>query len=79
MKFVKYVVERQMIYSIDERSLIDTIAEYDDFIDALEELDKVVQSYANDKNVVIEINEYEFDENNQEYEYIETIIKVKVR
>lgn len=74
MESIKYVVERQMIYSLDERSPIDTIAECDNFVDALDELEKAAQSYANDKNVAIAIFKYEFDEENQEYKYVDILL-----
>jgi len=74
MEATKYVVERQMIYSLDERSLVDTIAECDNFIDALDELEKAAQSYANDKNVAIAIFRYKFDEENQEYKYVDILL-----
>lgn len=74
MEVTKYVVERQMIYSLDNRSFIDTIAVFDNFIDALYELEKTAQSYANDKNIAIGICRYEYDEDNQGYEYIDTLM-----
>ena len=63
-----------MIYSLDERSMIDTVGEFDNFIDALDALDKEAYLYSNDKNVAIEIARYEFNIENQEYEYLESLI-----
>ena len=74
MESIKYIVERQMIYSLDERSMIDTVGEFDNFNDALEALDKEAYLYSNNKNVAIEIARYEFNIETQEYEYLESLI-----
>lgn len=74
MKVIKYVVEIQMIYSVDSRSSIVTIAEFDNIDDALDELDKEAYMYSNAKNVAIEINKYEIDGENQKFDYLEHII-----
>ena len=74
MKVIKYIIERQMIYSIDNRSLIYTLDEYDNLEYALEDLEKEVQFYANDKNIVIEIIKYEYDLSKHEYEYLYKVI-----
>ena len=85
---IKYIVERQMIYSLDERSMIDTVGEFDNFDDALDALDKEAYLYSNDKNVAIEVVKYKFDkfDNNiiktvekyynfkYEYEYLDKLI-----
>lgn len=74
MKVAKYIIERQMIYSLDNRSIIYTFAEFYNFEYALEELEKEAQFYANDKNIVIEIVKYEFDLSKHEYEYLYKVI-----
>lgn len=75
MKVIKYVVELQTMYSLDETtSALDPIAEFDSLNDALNELGKVAYIHANNKNVAIEVVKYEFDEENQEYVYLENVI-----
>ena len=74
MKVIKYIIERQMIYSFDERSLIYTLDEFDNLEYALEDLEKEVQFYANDKNIVIEIIKYEYDLSKHEYEYLYKVV-----
>jgi len=74
MKVIKYIIERQMIYSIDNRSLIYTLDEFDNLEYALEELENEAQFYANNKNIVIEIVKYEYDLSKHEYEYLYKVI-----
>ena len=74
MKVIKYVVKLQMVYSTDNRSLIDTIAEFDTFENAITELENIARIYTNDKNVAIEVIKYEFDKVDLEYEYLEVLI-----
>ena len=70
MKETKYIIERQKIYDLNNRSPIYTFAEFDNIEYALEELENEVQFYANDKNIVIEIVKYEYDLSKHEYEYL---------
>ena len=74
MKVTKYIIERQMIYSLDNRSLIYTFAEFDNLEYALEELENEAQFYANNKNIVIEIVKYEYDLSKHEYEYLYKVV-----
>src|SRR5690554_5927785 len=64
-----YKIERQYIYSFDERSSIDELYEFDDLLLAVEKLNDLAIAYLNFKDLAIEVIEYEVDENN-EYEYI---------
>ena len=42
MKVIKYIIERQMIFSLDNRSPIYTLEEFDNLEYAIEELEKEV-------------------------------------
>lgn len=64
-----YVIERQYIYSIDDRSLVDELYEFDNLLLAVEKLNDLAIDYLEDKNVALEVVEYEVDENN-ELDYI---------
>ena len=74
MKVTKYIIERQKIYDLNNRSPIYTFAEFDNIEYALEELEKEAQLFANDKNIVIEILKYEYDLSKHEYEYLYKVI-----
>jgi len=74
MKITKYIIERQKIYDLNNRSPIYTFAEFDNFEYALEELEKEAQFFANDKNIAIEIVKYEYDLSKHEYEYLYKVI-----
>src|SRR5690554_3030036 len=65
----KYVIERQYIYNMNERSLVDELYEFDNLTQAVEKLNDLAIEHLNDKNAAIEVVEYELDENN-EYDYI---------
>lgn len=67
-----YVIERQYIYSMDERSLVDELYEFDNLTQAVEKLNDLAIDYLNDKNAAIEVVEYEVNEFNgfKGYEYI---------
>ena len=74
MKVIKYVVEIQMIYSLNERSHIDKIAEFKNFSDAINELEFAALIYTNNKNVAIEVVRYVFDKVRGEYKYLDKLI-----
>lgn len=64
-----YNIERQYIYSSDSRTLVDHLYDFDNLLLAVEALNHLTIEYLDDKNVAIEVVEYELDEND-EYEYI---------
>lgn len=64
-----YNIERQYIYNSDNRSLVDHLYDFDDLLLAVEALNHLTIEYLDDKNVAIEVVEYELDENN-EYNYV---------
>src|SRR5690606_25158153 len=75
-------------YSLNERSSIVTVGEFDNFNDALDVLENEAYLYSNYKNVAIELVKYKFDkvDNNiieivdkyynfkYEYEYLDKLI-----
>jgi|SRR5690606_19811415 len=73
MKVIKYIIELRMIYSLDDNYL-DTIAEFDNIIDAIKELEIIARIYANHKNVAIEVVKYAFDKVVFEYEFLDKVI-----